>query len=174
MQARRTDDARVPGVCAVLASAGGGFLGKVNQGTVRAHRAARGAHVHARAPLAGDAARGTRWRRFRGQLHAARRDAWRSGSGCAKFTDLRTPVRNIAGFNIGGGNFDIDFVLRGPELENLAEYGEQLRQRAPDLAASWTRTPPSGSTSPSCASRSTASGRPTCASTPSRSPPRCA
>ena len=35
-----------------------------------------------------------------------------------KFRDLRIQVRNIPGFNIGGGSFDIDFVLRGPELDD--------------------------------------------------------
>jgi len=50
-----------------------------------------------------------------------------------KFTDLRTQVRNIAGFNIGGGTFDIDLALRGPELEKLAEYGETLKVKAKEL-----------------------------------------
>ena len=40
----------------------------------------------------------------------------RSARGLSKFTDLRTSVRNLPSFNIGGGNQDIDFVLRGPEL----------------------------------------------------------
>jgi HAE1 family hydrophobic/amphiphilic exporter-1 len=46
---------------------------------------------------------------------------------------VRITVRNFAGFNIGGGNFDIDYVLRGPDLGVLARYGEQLRQRAQQL-----------------------------------------
>jgi HAE1 family hydrophobic/amphiphilic exporter-1 len=50
-----------------------------------------------------------------------------------KFTDIRTQVRNIAGFNIGGGTFDIDLALRGPELEKLAEYGEALKVKAREL-----------------------------------------
>src|SRR5262245_15410101 len=50
-----------------------------------------------------------------------------------KFTDMRISIRNIPGFNIGGGNFDIDFVLRGPALEALARYGEELRRRAVQL-----------------------------------------
>src|SRR5207244_13399486 len=50
-----------------------------------------------------------------------------------KFTDMRTQVRNIAGFNIGGGTFDIDLALRGPELEKLAEYGEVLKLKAREL-----------------------------------------
>ena len=50
-----------------------------------------------------------------------------------KFRDMRITVRNVPGFNIGGGNFDIDYVLRGPDLPTLALYGEQLRQRAQQL-----------------------------------------
>src|SRR5207245_1489125 len=50
-----------------------------------------------------------------------------------KFTDMRTQVRNIAGFNIGGGTFDVDLALRGPELEKLAEYGEALKLKAREL-----------------------------------------
>src|SRR5262245_65641764 len=50
-----------------------------------------------------------------------------------KFTDMRTQVRNIAGFNIGGGTFDVDLALRGPELEKLAEYGETLKVKAKEL-----------------------------------------
>jgi HAE1 family hydrophobic/amphiphilic exporter-1 len=43
---------------------------------------------------------------------------------------MRITVRNIPGFNIGGGSFGIDYVLRGPDLATLAAYGEQLRERA--------------------------------------------
>ena len=55
----------------------------------------------------------------------------------AKFTDLRTSVRNLPSFNIGGGNWDIDFVLRGPDLEALAAYAERTpRPLAKSLASS--------------------------------------
>ena len=47
-----------------------------------------------------------------------------------KFRDFRILVRNIPGFNIGGGSFDIDFVLRGPDLVQLSKYAEELRTRA--------------------------------------------
>jgi HAE1 family hydrophobic/amphiphilic exporter-1 len=50
-----------------------------------------------------------------------------------RFRDLRVTVRNIPGFNIGGGSFEIDFVLRGPDLQSLAEYGERLRERSRHL-----------------------------------------
>jgi HAE1 family hydrophobic/amphiphilic exporter-1 len=47
----------------------------------------------------------------------------------AKFPEIRPQIRSFAGFNIGGGNFDIDFVVRGPDLERLAEFGDQLREK---------------------------------------------
>jgi HAE1 family hydrophobic/amphiphilic exporter-1 len=51
-----------------------------------------------------------------------------------KFRDVRTLVRNYPSFNIGaGGTFEIDFAIRGPDLQALATYGEQLRAQSPNL-----------------------------------------
>jgi HAE1 family hydrophobic/amphiphilic exporter-1 len=50
-----------------------------------------------------------------------------------KFRDLRVGVRNLQTFNIGGGNREIDFAIRGPELEELAKYSEILAEKAPEL-----------------------------------------
>ena len=50
-----------------------------------------------------------------------------------RYPDLRTRVRNAPSFNIGGGNHDIDFVIRGPELKPLAGYAEELRLKAKDV-----------------------------------------
>jgi HAE1 family hydrophobic/amphiphilic exporter-1 len=47
--------------------------------------------------------------------------------------DVRTQVRNPSGFRFVGGFIDIDFVLRGPDLQALALYTERLRQRSEDL-----------------------------------------
>jgi hydrophobic/amphiphilic exporter-1 (mainly G- bacteria), HAE1 family len=47
-----------------------------------------------------------------------------------KFADLRIGVRNLQTFNIGGGNRDIDFAIRGPELDRLAQYAETLREQS--------------------------------------------
>ena len=41
----------------------------------------------------------------------------RAGSGSSATCAIM--VRNLPSFNIGGGNFEIDFVIRGPELEQL-------------------------------------------------------
>jgi HAE1 family hydrophobic/amphiphilic exporter-1 len=50
-----------------------------------------------------------------------------------KYKDLWVRVRNAPSFNIGGGNHEIDFVIRGPELLSLARYAEDLRKRSIDL-----------------------------------------
>jgi HAE1 family hydrophobic/amphiphilic exporter-1 len=50
-----------------------------------------------------------------------------------KFRDVRSMARNLPSFNIGGGNFEIDFAIRGPDLKMLSMYAEQLRAQAPQL-----------------------------------------
>jgi HAE1 family hydrophobic/amphiphilic exporter-1 len=119
----------VRGVRLVLLTAGGSFLGRVNQGN---------GYVRV-APHAERTVTLTRlWQGLlRGDPLAAFRDNYTQREvmqdvrqRLRRFRDLRVTVRNIAGFNIGGGNFDIDYVLRGPDLEGLARYGEALRQKA--------------------------------------------
>ena len=47
---------------------------------------------------------------------------------------VRTSVRGgSSSISAGGPNFEIDFSLLGPELEELARYAELLRERAPEL-----------------------------------------
>jgi HAE1 family hydrophobic/amphiphilic exporter-1 len=129
MQALDREARQTKGVALTLASAGGGFLNRVNQGymyvrtlphterTVSLHRIWDG--VRHGDPLA--AFRGNYSQR---EVMGTLRQRFR------KFRDLRTQIRNIAGFNIGGGTFDIDLSLRGPELEKLAEYGDALKTKA--------------------------------------------
>jgi hydrophobic/amphiphilic exporter-1 (mainly G- bacteria), HAE1 family len=129
MQALTKEALDTKGVALALASAGGSFLARVNQGymyvrtvphterTVSLHRLWDG--LRHGDPLAA----------FRGNY--AQRDVMiELRRRFRKFRDIRTQVRNIAGFNIGGGTFDIDLALRGPELEKLAEYGAILKEKA--------------------------------------------
>jgi hydrophobe/amphiphile efflux-1 (HAE1) family protein len=132
MQALAKEARETKGVALTLASGGGNFLSKVNQGymyvrtvsheerTLTPSRLWKGL-IHGR-PL--EAFRGNYTQR---EVMMALRQRFR------KFTDMRTQVRNIAGFNIGGGTFDVDLALRGPELEKLAEYGEALKLKAREL-----------------------------------------
>ena len=50
-----------------------------------------------------------------------------------KFPELRGSVRNIQSLNLGGGRGDLDLAIRGPELTALADYGERLRLKAPEI-----------------------------------------
>jgi HAE1 family hydrophobic/amphiphilic exporter-1 len=132
MQALAKEAQDTKGVAVTLASAGGSFLARVNQGymyvrtvphterTVTLHRLWDG--LRHGDPLAA----------FRGNY--AQRDVMiELRRRFRKFRDIRTQVRNIAGFNIGGGTFDIDLALRGPELEKLAEYGAVLKDKAKEI-----------------------------------------
>ncbi len=124
--------ASTPGVRLVLASAGGGFLGNVNEGTAYVRLAPHGERtvtfarvwrgVIAADPLAG----------FRG-LWSQRDVMQEVRRRLARIPDLRTQVRNAPSFNTGSGSFDIDFVIRGPDLGALARYGEALRERTREL-----------------------------------------
>src|SRR6059036_1195745 len=134
MQALAREARETKGVALTLASAGGGFLNRVNQGymyvrtvphterTVSLHRIWEGLKH-------GDPFAAFRGNYSQREIIAALRQRYR------KFfaNGYRPQIRNIAGFNIGGGTFDIDLALRGPDLEKLAEYGDILKAKARQL-----------------------------------------
>lgn len=122
----------VRGVRLVLATAGGGFLSGVSQGNAYVRLAPHEERTFSLGRLWRELWRGQPLAAFTGnytqqEVMQAVRQRLR------QFRELRTVVRNAPAFNIGGGNFEVDFVLRGPELTALAEYGERLRQQAPTL-----------------------------------------
>jgi HAE1 family hydrophobic/amphiphilic exporter-1 len=122
----------IPAVRVVLASAGGGFLGQVNTGNAYVRIAPHGERTVTPARLWRGLLAGDPLAAFRGNY--SQRDVMQEARRrLRKFRDLRTTVRNAPSFNIGGGSFDIDFVIRGPDLVALAGYGEQLRLRAQQL-----------------------------------------
>ena len=122
----------LPHVRVVLATAGGGFLGGVNQGQLYVKLAAH--HERAfnwmrllkgivsldpAAAFRGNASQGEVMRSVRGRLR--------------KFTDLRSSVRNVQSINLGGGRTELDLAVRGPELQPLADYTEKLRDMSEAL-----------------------------------------
>jgi HAE1 family hydrophobic/amphiphilic exporter-1 len=120
---------QVPGVRSVLINAGGGFLGRISQGNIYVRMVPHGERTFGLGRLWTEILRGQPLAAFRGNY--SQRDVIQEvRRRVRKFRDFRILVRNIPGFNIGGGSFDIDFVLRGPDLESLARYGEELRTRA--------------------------------------------
>ncbi|MBI3414563.1 MAG: efflux RND transporter permease subunit [Verrucomicrobia bacterium] len=51
-----------------------------------------------------------------------------------KISDVRVSVRSMASsISLGGPNYDIDFALLGPDLEQMNAYAEGLRQKGPEL-----------------------------------------
>jgi HAE1 family hydrophobic/amphiphilic exporter-1 len=119
----------VRGVRTVLATAGGSFLGRVSQGNLYVRLAPHEERTLGPGRVWGALWRGEPWAAFR-DSYTQREVMQEVRRRLRHFRDFRILVRNIPGFNIGGGNFDIDFVLRGPDLESLARYAEELRTRA--------------------------------------------
>lgn len=128
--ALRIEDAlrKIPGIRLVLSTAGGSFLGGVN-----------GAGFYIRLAPHEERTFGWRrllqwppWRAFEGnytQLEVQQEIRRRLRS----LPDLRIQVRNPQTFVGGGPNFDIDFVLLGPDLDTLNSYAEKLRLQATEL-----------------------------------------
>src|SRR6266478_33083 len=132
MQALAKEARETKGVALTLASAGGNFLSKVSQGYLYVRTVSHQERTLTPARLWNGLIHGRPLEAFQGnykqrEVMMALRQRFR------KFTDMRTQVRNIAGFNIGGGTFEVDLALRGPELEKLAEYGETLKLKAREL-----------------------------------------
>ncbi len=132
MQALAKEARETKGVALTLASAGGNFLSKVSQGYMYVRTVSHEERTLTPARVWNGLIHGRPLEAFQGnykqrEVMMALRQRFR------KFSDMRTQVRNIAGFNIGGGTFEVDLALRGPELEKLAEYGETLKLKAREL-----------------------------------------
>jgi hydrophobic/amphiphilic exporter-1 (mainly G- bacteria), HAE1 family len=132
MRAVETELRTTPGVRQVLVSAGGGFLGGVNQGEAFVRIAPHEERRFSVPRFFRGLFRGDPGAAFRG--NTTQRDVMGEvRRRLAKFPDVRSSVRNVPSFNIGGGNWELDFVLRGPDLQALATYAEQLRERSKEL-----------------------------------------
>ncbi|HMH52663.1 MAG TPA: efflux RND transporter permease subunit [Candidatus Acidoferrum sp.] len=132
MQAISQEVRALPAVRFMLSQAGGGGLNRVNNGYAYVRIAPHGERTVNLAKFWDGLKRGEPLAVFRGNY--SQRDVIQEvRRRMRKFRDLRITTRNIPGFNIGGGSFDIDFVIRGPELAALADYGERLRVRSQEL-----------------------------------------
>ncbi len=120
------------GVRTVFSEVGGGFMGGVNQGSAYVRVAPHEERLFSFSRFFRSLAQGDPMAAFRGNYST--RDVMTDvRAKLAKYPDLRTSVSNPRSFNIGGGRSDIDFVIRGPDLERLAEYSEELRVRSLEL-----------------------------------------
>lgn len=132
MQQIETDLRGMPQVRTILANAGGGFLGATNSGNIYV-----GLHPHATryfgfSRFFGGLLKGDFTAAFKGNytqseaMAAARKKL-------AGYPQLRLRITPYAAFNIGGGSWDIDLAIRGPDLPQLVQYAEALRLRSPEL-----------------------------------------
>lgn len=109
-------------------NSGGGFLGGVNTGNVYVRIAPHGERYFSLGRLVTSTLSGKPRDAFRGNytqtdvMQQVRR-------AMRKYRDVIVSVRGFSSFNIGGGNFDIDFSVTGAELEKLAEYTRELARR---------------------------------------------
>ena len=121
-----------PGVRLILATAGGGFIGGVNQGSIYVRIAPHEERKFSLPRLFKSTLRGEPLAAFRGNY--SQRDVMQEiRKRVAKYAPLRFSVRNAPSFNIGGGNNDIDFGIKGPELLQLSKYAEDLRLKTKEL-----------------------------------------
>jgi HAE1 family hydrophobic/amphiphilic exporter-1 len=122
----------IPGVRLVLSTAGGGWIGGVSEGRAYVQLLPHGDRVFSLSRLARSILRAKPQDAFRGN-RSQREVMQEVRRRLKKYSDIRISVRNYGGFNIGGGNWDINFVFRGPDLETLSKYAEQLVARQESL-----------------------------------------
>ncbi|MGH8544285.1 MAG: efflux RND transporter permease subunit, partial [Gammaproteobacteria bacterium] len=131
MRAVESEIRAVPLVRLMLCDAGGSFLSGVVTGGCYVRTAPHGERIFSIGRLWRETWNGQPWMAFR---NTSQRDVMQQvRRQLAKFRDLRISVRNLRSFNIGSANYDIDFVFRGPDLETLAAYAEELRIRSKAL-----------------------------------------
>jgi len=133
MQAIEKDLMSTPGVRLVLTTAGGSFLGAVNQSDGYIRIAPHEERTFSISRLWRETLNGTPLNAWRGNY--TQQDVMQEvRRRLQKYAPMRAGVRNSQSFNFGtGGRFDIDFVIRGPELTQLARYAEELRTRSQTL-----------------------------------------
>ncbi len=122
----------IPAVKTVLTEIGGSFLARVNTARVYVRITPIEERVFGLERFFKGVINGDPFEAFRNNYD--QRDVMMQVRGALrKYKEIRAQVRNFPSFNIGGGNYEIDFVIRGPSLEMLASYAEQLREKANEI-----------------------------------------
>jgi HAE1 family hydrophobic/amphiphilic exporter-1 len=127
-----SDLKQMPQIRTMLAEAGGGWIGGVSQGEVYVLIAPHEERLFSFGRLLKGIFTLKPFEAFRNN-YSQKEVMQEIRTKLKKYTDLRTNLRNAPSFNIGGGNFEIDFVFRGPDLKALAGYADSLRLRASEL-----------------------------------------
>jgi len=122
----------VRGVKSVLVQAGAGFVGGVTSGDAFVRIAPHDERTFSLTRLFKETLSGHPQRAFSGNY--SQKDVMQDvRKKLKKYKDLRCSVRNVPAFNIGGGNFEIDFAIQGPSLEALERYTNELKERTNQL-----------------------------------------
>jgi HAE1 family hydrophobic/amphiphilic exporter-1 len=120
------------GVRIVLVQAGGSSVSGVSTGQAYVRIAPHEERVFSPGRLLDTTLSGDPLGAFRGNY--SQRDVMQQvRRTLGKYQDLRISVRNAPAFNIGGGSWDIDFSIQGPELVELERYTSSLRDRSAEL-----------------------------------------
>jgi HAE1 family hydrophobic/amphiphilic exporter-1 len=116
-----------------LSTAGGGFLGGVNQGDAYVRIAPHEERTLSIGRLLTETLKGNPLKAFRGNY--TQQDVMTEvRRRLQKYAPMRSGVRNSQSFNFGtSGRFDIDFNLRGPDLVALSGYADELLKRSQTL-----------------------------------------
>jgi hydrophobic/amphiphilic exporter-1 (mainly G- bacteria), HAE1 family len=122
-----------PGVRLVLSSAGGGFLSATSNGSAYVRIAPHEERTLSFTKFWSSLKTGKPWNAFRGNYSA--QDVMQEvRKRTRKYAPIRVAPRNPPSFNFGpGGRSDINFVIRGPEITQLAAYAEELVSRTGKL-----------------------------------------
>ncbi|MGC4030778.1 MAG: efflux RND transporter permease subunit [Tepidisphaeraceae bacterium] len=118
----------MPQVRSILAKIGSGFSGGVNNGEISVKLPPHEERVFGigrffKSLFKGDPA--AAWRGNFSQSEVMDRIT----AAMKKYRDLRITARNFPGFNIGGGNFDVDISVSGADLNEIARITEELTRR---------------------------------------------
>ncbi len=133
IQAIEKEILATPGVRLVLSSVGGGFVGGVNQGGAYVRIAPHEERTLSLGRIWTETRKGNPLNAFRGNY--TQQDVMQEvRRRLQKFSPLRAGISNARSFNFGGGGrSDIDFVFRGPEIQALSDYADELVKRSQSL-----------------------------------------
>ena len=122
-----------PGVRMVLATAGGGFLSSTSSGSAYVRIAPHEERTLSFTKFWRSLLKGKPWLAFQDNYTA--QDVMQEvRKRTRKYAPIRVAPRNPPSFNFGpGGRSDINFVIRGPEITQLAAYAEELVSRTEKL-----------------------------------------
>jgi hydrophobic/amphiphilic exporter-1 (mainly G- bacteria), HAE1 family len=117
----------------MLSTAGGGYIGGVNQGNVYIRMAPHEERYASLSRILKGVFTLDPKSAFAGNYTQS--DVMRKIGNLTRnrYPGVTVQVRPFASFNLGGGNFDIDFSISGPDLEQLAKYTNELKNRGANI-----------------------------------------